>query len=538
MGINGIDNFKYYILRKLGNILSIELHVSRFTLHGGSEVVAMVSVLTLLLCSFNAGATESTQLLMKGQSTTIALDYEVGDIAVADRSVCDYLVGQDRRSVYINGRGGGETTMTLWDADGVRRDEFVVRVVTTTLKEVLDRAHNAFGDLRGVRIEVRGGRVEVSGEVAEPEDYRQIEALARSDPRMRNRVSLSSDVIDQVASAIEDAIGVPGVTARSVRDRVVLEGVAYSPADAKRAAEIAKLYSPEVLNLIEVQETGRRIGRGNMIELEFHMMEIKRSALRTLGVQWAPGSFPKGGAANAGTGSGAGLFSSIDSLASSVIGFVFQLVPKVRFIRERGDGRVLENPSVIVKNGEVAKIFSGSEIPYYRDEEVQFKKVGVDIHAEPIEVDGGVDIKLTASLSSPSPDIRGGIDTNTVSTSAICRSGQSLVLANIIRNGDVKMKNRVPSGIDTSSALFTLFLSKDFQSNRSTFVIFVTPRVIDEPTAAEARLRDFIATEEAMMRDRSQREFAEYVRRHAGGGTPDGKALKGKRRRGRKGKWR
>ena len=173
---------------------------------------------------------------------------------------------------------------------------------------------------------------------------------------------------------------------------------------------------------------------------------------------------------------------------------------------------MLENPRIVVKSGEEARIFSGTEVPYLKGEEVQFKKVGIDIVASPIEVASGVDIKLTATLSAPSADIRGAIDTHTVSTTAICPFGQSVILGNIIRNGDVKMKNRVPRGMDTSTAIFTLFLSKDFQSNRSEFVIFVTPKLIKQPSPADVEFRNFLANEEAMIRDRSKKEFAQYMK--------------------------
>lgn len=473
--------------------------------------MAWLIALFLILSNEPALAAVESQTLMKGQSATITLQYEVGDIAVADPGICDYLASQDRRSLYLNGRGGGETTITLWDVKGDKKDEFVVRVVTTTLKEALERVRESVGDLKGVNVVLRDGRVEIGGEVAEPEDFRQIESLARSDPRVRSRVRISRDVVGQVADAVANAIDVPGIKARSVRDRIVLEGIAHSAADAKRAVEIAKLYAPDVLDLIEIKDSGRSVGQGRLIELEFHLMEIKHEAMRELGLNWAPGAFPQGGGSVSSGTSGAGILSAVSDLGRSLMGFVFNLIPKLRFIRERGDGRILDNPSIIVKSGEDAKIFSGSEIPYLKGEEVQFKKVGVDITAQPIEVPGGIDLKISATLSAPSADIRGAIDSHIISTTAICPIGQSVALGNIIRNNDVKMKNRAPRDLDGNSALFTLFLSKDFQSNRSEFVIFVTPRLVDQPKPAEAELRAFLSTEEAMIRDRSKKELAEYT---------------------------
>lgn len=494
--------------------------------------LAIALTLGALLTAGSSEALVGTQILMKGQSQTIQLDYEIGDVAVADPDICDYLVGQGRRSIYLNARGGGETTVTLWDGDGEKRDEFVVRVVTTTLKEAIGKAQGAIGDISGVDVRIVGGRVEISGSVSHPDDYRMIEAISRSDHRIRSRVRLTDDVMKEVAGAVRRALDVPGVKVRALRDKVVLDGVVYSSADKERAAQIARLYTKDVLDLMEVRESGRSAGRGNLIELEFHLMEIKKSALKQLAFNWAPGSLGNGGGGTASTGGG--LFSSASQLGKSILGFVMNFIPKLRFIRERGDGRVLENPKIVVKSGEEAKIFSGSEVPYLKGEEVQFKKVGIDIVASPIEVASGVDIKLTATLSAPSADIRGAVDTHTVSTTAVCPFGQSVILGNIIRNGDVKMKNRVPRGMDASTAIFTLFLSKDFQSNRSEFVIFVTPRLVKQPSPADVEFRNFLANEEAMIRDRSKKEFAQYMK--SKGIEVEEKKKKKKKRRGRR--WR
>lgn len=464
-----------------------------------------------LLCSIDAMAKLQAQTLIKGQAATIQTEYEIGDAAIASQGICDYLIGQDRRSIFLNARAGGETMMTLWDIKGAQRDEFAIRVVTSSLKDAVDQAKGQFGDLKGVDIEVRDGKVEIGGRVVDPEDYKQIESYSRATPKMRSRVVLDDDIIEQVAGAIRRAIGLPGIEVMGVRGRIVLGGNAYSGGDAKKAIEIAKLYSPDVLDLIEIKDTGRVVGRGRMIELEFHMMEIKREALRGFGIHWAPGSFPKGDGGTASTGSGAGFLSSIGDMGRSIIGFVFNLAPKLKLTRQRGDGRVLENPTMIVKSGEKSTLFSGTEVPYYASNEVQFKKVGVELSAEPIEIDNGVDIKLTAQLSSPSPDVRGGIEQHNVATTAICKFGESIIIGNVVRNTDVKMYNRPPDGVDTSSALFSLALSKDFQSNRSEFVIFVTPRLVEGSAKGDDRLQGYSAMESRMISDRSAKEYRVYM---------------------------
>jgi pilus assembly protein CpaC len=445
-----------------------------------------------------SGAGVPNKILIKGQSTTIPVDYEIGDVAVANRDVCDYLVGSDRKSIYLNAKRGGETTVTLWSAAGDKEDEFLVRVVTATLSDVMDRVKDEFGDIDGIDININGGRVEIKGDVTDPKDFRRIEDMSRADGSIRSRVRLSDEMIGKIADAIRGEVATPGIEVKSVRDRIVLTGVAYNQTDSRRAYEIAKMYYDDVVNLIDVKDSSRSIGGKDLIELDIYMMEVKKSALKDLGINWAPGSFTASDGMGQTSGTAGGLFSAIGDVGKSLIGFVFQLVPKIRAINERGGARMLENPSVVVKSGETARVFSGSELPYYKGGEVGFKKVGIDIAAEPILIDDGVDIKIDASLSSPSSDLRGAVDTNSISTTAVCPFGQSLAIGNIVRSNDVKAKNRIPEGLDTSSALFTLFLSKEFQANRSEFVIFITPRLVKKPSGAVQELESFLANESAI----------------------------------------
>ena len=469
------------------------------------------------------------QNLLKGSSSTIDVDYEIGDVAIADPKVCDYVIGKSRKQVYLNPREAGRTTLTMWDAGGTKRDEVPITVFTTTVSEVLKQAKDQFGSLEGIGIELKGNRIVLKGEVIDPEDQVLIDQFARTHQGVSSQVKLSSVVIETTAKTAQKAIGVTGIRVRGVGGQLVLDGVAYSAQDAKRAFEIARIYDPKVMNLIDVRETGRRIGRAPMVELDIKLMEIKKSALRTLGVAWAPGATTPSAGGSTSTGNASGLFGGIADMTRGLIGFVFNCIPRLRSLRQRGDARILENPTLIAKSGEKAEFFSGSEVPYYRNDEVQFKEVGVKITAEPIVMGNEIDLKISATLSGQSAHIDGAIDRNTVSTSAVIKRGQSVVLGGIVHNGDVISRNRVPKGVDTSTALFSLFRSRDFQSKRSEFVIIVTPRVLKQPRAADAQLQQWMQAEEGIVKARSKKEYRSYLEKR-------GRALPPRKRR--KNKWR
>lgn len=395
-------------------------------------------------------------------------------------------------------------------------------VYAASLQELLAEAEQKF-DNPSLQFLVEDQTLRIVGEASSPSLYQRLALFTAEHPEVINEVTIAEAVLATITHHIEEAIGIPGIKVRSVRNQIVLEGVAYSEAQARKAYEIAKLYAPDCLNLIEVRATDRNPGKEKMVQLDLYFMEIQKSALRSFGIQWAPGAFPAGGG-NTGFGSGDGA-AGIGGLGTSLIGFVLNLLPKIRFIRERGLGRVLENPTLFVKSGDLADFFSGVQVPYFASESVQFKEVGVKLSAQPIVSGLDIDLKLSTSISSPSPHIEGGINTHSVSTTAYIPSGQAVVLGGILSNRDVKTYHRVPREMATSSALFTLFLSKDFQTAKSELVVFILPKIVEQPSLATSAQEGWTRLEEQIIRDRSLKEYLEFMQQK-------GKPVK--KRRGRR----
>ena len=469
--------------------------------HSPWSIVLIVSLCCILTSRFAIAQMLAPQSLSRGEANTLVTEYEIGDVALTDPKVADFFIQEDRKSIYLNAKSEGFTTLTLWDKQGEARDVIPVTVYGTSLKGILGEAKQSFGSISSIQFVTQDDTIHIVGEAPSPSDYKRIQSFSARYPQIVNEVTLAKPVLDTLTIRIEKAIATPGIKVRSVRDRVILEGVAFSQSASNKAFEIAKLYDPNCLNLIEVKQGDRNPGKEPMVQLDIYFMEIQKSALRSFGIEWAPGSFPQGG--------GAG----IGGLGQSLIGFVMNLLPKIRLIQEKGLGRVLENPTLFVKSGDLANFFSGVQVPYYAQQSVQFKEVGVKVEAQPIVAGSDIDLKLNATISSASPHIRGGINTHTLNTTAYLPLGQAVVLGGILSNRDVKTYNRVPKDLATSSALFTLFLSKDFQSSRSELVVFVLPRIADPLADAKAAQEEWQKREEAIVKERSMKEYLEYMKK-------------------------
>ncbi|MDP2600313.1 MAG: pilus assembly protein N-terminal domain-containing protein [Deltaproteobacteria bacterium] len=469
--------------------------------------------ISLLLASLAFASPLSPQSLAKGESSVIQTDYEIGDVAIANPKVADFIIQDERKSLYLNAKSEGFTTLTLWNKDGELKDVIPVTVHSASLSAILREAEQSFASIKSIDFLVQDDVIRIVGEAPSPSDYKRIQSFAARYPQILNEVIMAKPVLDTMTSRIEKAIAMPGIKVRSVKDRVVLEGVAFSQGAANKAYEIAKLYDPTALNLIEIRQGDRTLGKEEMVQIDLYFMEIQKSALRTFGIQWAPGSFPAGGGENPFGGGGGDASGGIGGLGQSLIGFVLNLVPKIRFIREKGLGRVLENPTIFVKSGDLATFFSGVQVPYFAQQNVQFKEVGVKVEAQPVVSGSDVDLKMSAQISTPSAHIDGGINTHSINTTAYIPSGQAMVLGGILSGRDVKTYNRVPKDLSTSSALFTLFLSKDFQTSKTELVVFALPKIVAAQADLTSLKEDWAKTEEQMLKDRSMKEYLEYMKK-------------------------
>ncbi len=452
-------------------------------------------VLTLLafgttLLPQNASAKLGDLQLVIGDSQTLKTDYEIGDIAITDSSVVQYIVRDSRKEIYINPLKEGQTTLTVWDKADQLQDKINITIVPINMDAVLKQAQSYVDDMLGVRVVVEGNVVKLTGEVNSPADLKSIQSFCVKNPRVINEVTLSNKAMDVIATRIEQALSTPGITVRSIRGQLIMEGLTYSADIHKKIDQIARLYDKDIINLVEVRSSNRRPGSDKIVKMDVYFMEIKNSAVRSFGINWAPGSTLQAAAAE-GAGSSSGLFGLGEGI-NSLVGFVFNLLPKIRWVHETGRGRILERPSFIVKSGENVDFFSGSEIPYYGGESVEFKEVGVRVHAEPIAYQNDVDLKIKVDISSLSSTTDKGIDHNNLDTTVYVKSNQAVVLGGLIRSGDVKTFNKVPKGVDTTSALFSLFLSRDFQTNESQFYIFIVPTVTDTQQPAEMKLKQWL----------------------------------------------
>lgn len=113
---------------------------------------------------------------------------------------------------------------------------------------------------------------------------------------------------------------------------------------------------------------------------------------------------------------------------------------------------------------------------------MQYKEFGVRLNVVPTSDSlGNVQLQILAEVSEPdfSRQVRGvpSFVTRRFNTFVSVKEGASIVLSGLFRNVDRKAVNKMPI-LGHIPILGELFKSRAFQQEKTTLVVFVTPRVV------------------------------------------------------------
>lgn len=226
------------------------------------------------------------------------------------------------------------------------------------------------------------------------------------------------------------------------------------------------------------------------VMLEVEVMEIKRSRLLELGIQW-PSQLTMTPISDAGPWT----FSKLRSLKASS----FQLGSSTGHARlnarkEDQDSNILANPRIRVRNREKAKILIGDKVPVitststatgFSSESVSYIDVGLKLEVEPtVYLDDEVAIKvnlevsnLVREITSKSGALSYQIGTRGANTILRLKDGETQILAGLINDEDRSSANKVP-GLGEIPILGRLFGSQKDDTQRNEILLSITPRVV------------------------------------------------------------
>ena len=162
-----------------------------------------------------------------------------------------------------------------------------------------------------------------------------------------------------------------------------------------------------------------------------------------------------------------------------------------------GNTKVISNPHIAALDNQKATIKSGNRIPVSQQTIVgsttnavtttsQYIDTGVLLQVTPHINEGGlVTLDVQAEVSSPGNPASAGaappIDTRSVQTMLAVPSGDTMVMGGLIQEQKGNATNGLPY-LDRLPVIGGLFGNQTLTNNRTELVLFITPRVITDPT--------------------------------------------------------
>jgi pilus assembly protein CpaC len=408
-----------------------------------------VGAATPALAQSGAARPSETLNLSRGTGTLVRMSGPMTDVFVANDGVADVQV-RSANQLYIFGKSTGETT-----------------VYATS----------------------KSGKVVYAANV-----------------RVGNNISSVGEMLNL---AMPDAI----IQATPMNNLVLLTGTVGSPEDVAEAQRLVTAYVGDGTQVVSRIRTATPL----QVNLKVRIAEVNRSALKEFGI-----NLLGAGAGGFSISQGEGIFlptagSTSDEeddndagriirgvlgttlgLRKNVLGL--DLIGRLNLAETDGLVNTLAEPNLTALSGETASFLAGGEFPVPIPQSqgavtIEYKQYGVGLAFTPVVLaDGRISMRVRPEVSelSNQGSIKLGdfsipaLTTRRAETTVELGSGQSFMIAGLIRNSQTNDINKAPF-LGDLPILGALFRSTSYRRQETELVIIVTPYLV-KPSSSQLAL--------------------------------------------------
>lgn len=415
----------------------------------------------------------------------IEVPVEMGEVIVADPRIADVYV-HGKNKVSIIGKTLGITTVRVFDPEGklIRSVEVTVGYDLPAIRKALKE----FLPYEPIGVEMVNTNLALTGQVSS--------------------ISAADKAVKIVNEYVEPAFSVsstkPTMTSAAKNDGELATG--YQPTGLR----------PKVINLMTVTA-------GQQVMLRVRVGEMRRTALKNLGVNLQMINSGTNGAIALATGSGTAAVSMAGGLGPNfgIYSFPTQgnTVPRGliggTYLNNHGNGvsgvldalerdglfKVLAEPNLVAMSGEKAQFLAGGEfpIPVQADDgqiSIKFKPFGVSVNFLPVVLnESRVRVQVEPEVSEISNE--GAIVINSIEIPAISTRrakttvelapGESFMIGGLILDEMKSTIEQLP-GVSEIPVLSALFRSTAYQREETELVLAITPYLVDPMLSGDVKL--------------------------------------------------
>jgi len=388
------------------------------------------------LAQQTAARPSETLNLSQGTGAMVRLSAPMSDVFVANDAIADVQV-RSATQLYVFGKGRGETTVY---ATG------------------------------------KNGRVVYAANV-----------------RVGNNIS---SVDEMLGLAMPEA----NIRATPMNNLVLLTGTVASPTDVEEAQRLVQAYVGEGTQVVSRLRSAVPL----QVNLKVKIAEVNRSLLKQIGVNLFssdPTSGFKFGIGQGDVGATSGPGSSPFSVGSLLTGgttlgaagklFGLDLAGAIDLAEKDGLVSILAEPNLTALSGETASFLAGGEFPIPISQSlgavtIEYKQYGVGLAFTPVVLaDGRISMRVRPEVSELSNEgavklndfLVPALTTRRAETTVELGSGQSFMIAGLLRNSNTNDINKAPF-LGDLPIIGALFRSTSYRRSETELVIIVTPYLV------------------------------------------------------------
>lgn len=445
-------------------------------------------------------------------------------VLIGNESLLKLTLIPQKKEIIFKGIKPGRTNVTIRDNVGDVRLIYNVMVTASGKSNIVSELRELIGDVEGLDITIKGGKVLVSGEIVVPDDIGRVsKVLANYQNDVLTLIELSPQTQRIIARKMADELArnnLKDVTVRVVNKAYWLEGVVGSKPKKDLAEEIATSYlppkisslssqdnrfqtikdKPDIYNFIAINEKKESQPPPKMVKVTAQFVELSKGYNKIFGFKWAPLMGDDASSISVGpSGSGNLTTDSSNTLSATIT----SLFPKLLSAKGANYARVIQSGMVITRDQQQGTINKDTTIPFAigsgdftkaTEAKIQFNlnvtpKI---LEQEQMEMAINLTVSTQAGSSSGAPLVT----SNSISTNLILKSKESSAIGGIVQNTSSTAYDNdpFPSAAQTASGqpaqpLFRLLRSKDYQTSKNQYVIFVTPEIVESAATGTEEIR-------------------------------------------------
>jgi pilus assembly protein CpaC len=293
----------------------------------------------------------------------------------------------------------------------------------------------------------------------------------RSGLQHRIAVTVTESDVNAALETVQQLLrGTRNIGARLAGNKIVLEGDGVSEADQQRAASIVQAFGGLVMNFIG------KIVWEQMIHFNVKIVEVRRNAVRQLGIRWDTTA----------AGPSLRIGGGIDAAFTSIIN------SQLEALEQKGDAYVIAQPTLSCRSGGSARFVSGGELPIPITDalgttNVEFKEFGVILDVKPVADRAGsifAQIETEVSQVDQSVSVLGvpGFIKRKSITEVNMREGETIAIAGLVDRSRSKDRQQVP-GLGSVPLLGAAFRTDQKRFVETELLVLLSPRFV----SAQAR---------------------------------------------------